>query len=577
MRAWSRRRRVATVGGAIAILWLLFVAWQLTSAVLALRAGGDDLQAVRRQATFDALLDPSTSEQLAQAQDHFADAEAAASGPLLAPVRLLPVVGRHVRAIARLAGAGEDGARAAEEALADLDALAARPRSAGPQRIETLEELAALAGRAAVALDAIDPGSPDALVGPLADAVAEVDEQRGSAASAADRLQATATALATVFEGPDPYLLLGANNAEMRAGTGMFLSAAEIGFDEGRLVLGEVRPTAELIAPEGAVAVEGDLGANWGWLDPGRDLRQLGVSADFPQSAEVAVRTWAAVGGAPEVAGVIAIDVDGLRNLLRAVGPVEVDGVTYTADSVRGELLREQYRRFDDRDARRDQLGEVARAVFARLEAGDWELAELAAQLADASAGRHLLLWSADPELQQTWEDVGAAGHLTERSLAASLVNRSATKLDSWIETGVEVSSSPGPGGRRALAVALTIENTAQGDEGPRYVVGPNVEGLAAGDHRGLVVVNLPAGTTDVEVEGGEVFLLGGDGPTVVVAAEVTVPAGESATVVVRARLRSGLDELLLEPSARIPRTRWEVDGRAIERDRRRTVALTGD
>jgi len=565
------------VGGGLVGLWLLLAGWQAVRAARSLQAGGDDLRAVRARASLDALLDPSTGDRLDDAGARFAEADAAAGSPLLAPVRLLPVVGRHVRAMGELADAGVQGSAAATASLADLRELADRPRAAGPGRIDALLDLSAIAARAERSLGRIDAGSPDALVGPLGDAVAEVEDQRQAAATAARRLGATADGLAQLLAGPDPYLLLGANNAEMRAGSGMFLSAAELGFDDGRMALGEVHPTAELIAPEGAVPVEGDLGANWGWLEPGRDLRQLGVTVDFPQSAAVAVRTWAAVGGSPEVAGVISIDVDGLRNLLRAVGPVEVDGVRYTADSVRGELLRQQYARFDqrdERDERRDQLGDVASAVFERVEAGDWEMGELATQMADAVAGRHLLVWSSDPDLEATWADLGADGHLDERSLAVSLLNRGANKLDSWIETGVDVTTADGPGGRRAIRVELTLRNTASGDVGPRYVVGPNLEGLEAGDHRGLAVVNLPAGTDDLEVEGGRLFLQGGDGPTVVVAAEVDVPAGETTTVVVRGRLPSGLDALVLEPSARIPRTRWVVDGRSIDRDRRRTVTL---
>src|SRR5690606_27604747 len=118
------------------------------------------------------------------------------------------------------------------------------------------------------------------------------DDQLAQAESAAGDLEAASTALAGVLEGPAPYLLLGANNAEMRNGGGMFLSAAELSFDDGALALGDVSPTAELVLPAGAVPVDGDLAGNWPWLDPGRDLRNLGLSADFPQSAEVAVRTW---------------------------------------------------------------------------------------------------------------------------------------------------------------------------------------------------------------------------------------------------------------------------------------------
>ena len=111
---------------------------------------------------------------------------------------------------------------------------------------------------------------------------------------------------------------------------------------------------------------------------------------------------------------------------------------------------------------------------------------------------------------------------------------------------------------------------------GPRYIVGPNIEGMAAGDYRGLVVANLPAGATDVELDGAKVFLQGGDGPTVVVAGELTVPAGGRTTVVVRATIPADLDQLVLEPSARIPPTRWTVRSDALDRDRRRTIELGG-
>ncbi|MEZ5177693.1 MAG: hypothetical protein R2746_05255 [Acidimicrobiales bacterium] len=81
------------------------------------------------------------------------------------------------------------------------------------------------------------------------------------------------------------------------------------------------------------------------------------------------------------------------------------------------------------------------------------------------------------------------------------------------------------------------------------------------GEHRAIVVVNLPAGTTDVVLDGARQTLSGGDGPTVVVAGELSVERGATATVEVTALLPEGLDALVLEPSARVPRTVWDVDG----------------
>ena len=62
-------------------------------------------------------------------------------------------------------------------------------------------------------------------------------------------------------------------------------------------------------------------------------------------------------------------------------------------------------------------------------------------------------------------------------------------------------------------------------------------------------------------MSGAEVFLEGGDGPTVVVGGKLTVPRGKRATVTVTAVLPAGLDQLVLEPSARIDPTSWTVNG----------------
>jgi hypothetical protein len=565
-----------TVGAGVLVIWSGAVVWTLVSAAAESAGGTSALREVRSKASIAALVEPSSREDLAEAEDHFASAGGSLDSPVLWPLRVLPVVGRHIRAADELVTSAEQGTRAADDALRDLTELTERGRSAGPERIDTLRDLAAVAGRAGAALESIDPGSPDALIGPLGRAVTDLEDQRSDAHQAAARLEATSLALAEVLDGPDPYLLLGANNAEMRNGSGMFLSAAEIHFDHGAMTLGDVRPTAELVVPEGTVPVEGDLAANWPWLDPGRDLRNLGLTADYPQSAELAVANWAAAPGGGAVAGAIAIDVDGVRSLLRVVGPVEVDGVTYTPDNVRGELLRQQYQRFEgDRDARRDQLGDVAQAIFGRLEAGEWKLEELATELSDAVQGRNLMVWSKDPELAKTWRDVHADGHLTDRSVSVGLLSRSAAKLDSWIDTAADLTASGAGGDRTTLTITYDITNSSPAD-GPAYLVGPNVENLEAGDQVALAVVNLPAGSTDVNMTGAEVFLQGGDGSTVVVAGELTVKRGQTARVTVTALLPKGLERVVIEPSARIPHTQWSVDGQPRKRDRRQTVDLDG-
>ncbi len=576
MRSWSRRRRAITLVVALGFVWGVAVTVLLVTAALSLASGADTLQDVRAQATIDDLTSDATIADLDSAQHDFGSASGRISNPVVAPARLIPFVGRQIRGMDHLATSGRDGSEAAAAALTEVQGLSEGSQEGGPARVAMLRDLAAVADDLHGELAALDVGSATGLVGPLHDAVADAAEGQRSAERGAKQLTTASGALADLFEGPSSYLLLGANNGEMRAGSGMFLSAAELRFEDGRAELSDVRPTADLTLPEGAVTATGDLQANWGWLDPGRDLRQLGVSPDFPQSAETAVRTWEAIPGNGPVSGVIVIDVDGIRSLLRVVGPVEVDGVRYTADNVRGQLLREQYQRYeDDRAERRDVLGDVAKVIFQRIEAGDWKLSDLATQLTDSVAARHLMVWSADDPLQSTWADLGADGHLRSSSLTVNLLNRSANKLDSWVDTSADVTTERRSDGRTDLTVSYRIDNRSNG-EGPRYLVGPGIEGLAAGDYRGLVVANLPAGATDVTIDGARRFLDGGDGPTAVVAGEVTVKAGTSTTVTVTAVLPEGLRQLTIEPTARIPRTRWSIDGVEVDKAGRTVVRIPG-
>ena len=575
--ATLRRHRRLLLVVAVLVLWLGSVGWLLRDTGRALDAGHDELDAARSGADPAALLDPVTGQRLERARDHFGVARSRLRSPVLTPLRVFPVVGRHLRAADRVVATSDGATALAQDGIDRLDRLASEPVDTGPARLAVLAELADLMAGTRRGLDALDPGSADALITPLADAVTQLSAERDDTVAGLTRAEDATRALAQVLRGPTPYLLLGANNGEMRAGSGMFLSASVVRFADGRMTLSDVRPTQELVLPAGSVAVDGDLAANWPWLDPGRDFRNLGLTADFPQSAALAAAMWPKVPGGEPVGGVIAVDVDALRALLRVVGPVVVDGITYDVDTVRGELLREQYTRAGDGSdghaQRRDALGAVAQAVFARVEAGGWELDEMATALTGSVQGRHLLVWSADPEIQGSLAAVAADGHLSERSVSVALLNRGANKLDSFVDTSLAVEAGPVTAGRRRVTLTYTIVNGAPVG-GSRYVVGPNIEGMAAGEYRGIVVANVPAGSSDLQMTGVRPILAGADGPTGVLGGEVVLAPGVTAEVVVTFHLPRGVQTVTLEPSARIPRTRLAVGAWEPTVDRRRSLDL---
>lgn len=570
----ARRRVLIVMVLLVGVVWLAVGAWQLMQAGSDLRRGGDALQRLRRDATISTVADPSTTSRLDEADGHLDSARHRLRSVFVTPLRVLPVLGRQVRAADRVRSTTATATDITRDAVNGIRELRGRSSRSGPERVTLVRDLNALVRRARQRLEGLDPGSSRALVGSLHDAVEKLHSERGDALDGLARAERVTAAVADLLDGPGHYLLLGANNAEMRAGSGMFLSAAPLSVRAGAFDMGDVRPVADLVLPPGAVRAEGDMARNWKWLDVGRDPRQLGLSPDFPQSAAIARNWWAAVPGGGEVDGVISVDVGALRELLGVVGPVTVDGVVYDADTVAGQLLRAQYRRAGDdvaaTEARRDSVGDVASAVFRKIEAGGWDLDDMAGALVRSAERRHLLVWSATPGPQRAWVDAGVGGRLSQDTLSVAMLNRGAEKLDPYLEVTTKVTTS----GRR-MDIVYSVTNRAPAD-GPRYQLGPNIEGMKAGEHRGIVVVNLPAGTTDVEMTGANLVLRGDDGPTTVVAGELSIERGATAKVQVTALLPRGIDRLVLEPAARMPSMTWVVDGRSFRIDRRRSVAVLG-
>ena len=191
----------------------------------------------------------------------------------------------------------------------------------------------------------------------------------------------------------------------------------------------------------------------------------------------------------------LAVDAEALWHIMKVVGPVTVNGTTYTPKTVRYQLLNGQYKQFPkDQGDRTDQLGEVARAVFDELESGDWKVGKLATALIDSVAGRHLLLWSADEAEQAGWEAASADGRLQEESFAVSVLSRGANKLDYYLDVGAAITTTSSAAGHRGVG-STSRWRTARRPRVTRSTwSGPNIEGLAEGEYAGIVSVNVPDG-----------------------------------------------------------------------------------
>jgi hypothetical protein len=549
----ARRRVVLLVGGALAV-WFVAVLVLLALAALDVRSGVHDLNQARGRATVGDVVAGRPLAALRHGSLTLHRAATRIDHPLVAPLRVLPVVGRQLRSTSALSSAASTGADAAFRAVTH-----ARPLlrgGGGEERVARARQLGDLAAQAAKELKALDLGPRRYLLPPLAHARNKLSTQLASAQRGLDRAAAGARATAQLLAGPRRYLLFAANNAEMRAGSGMFLSVGELQTGGGSVHLGPVTSVTDIHVPPG-VPLTGDLADRWGWLHPNEEWRNLMTSPRFDASARLAAEMWVATGHAP-VDGVLALDPVALQSLLRATGAVTLDGRRIDADNVLPELLHDQYIRFPEEQTavRREELGRIAQAVFANVDAGRWSASALASGVAEAARGRHLMVWSDRPEEGAGWRASGADGTLQPDSMLVSVLNRGGNKLDWFLRVSAGLTLHRRAGGTDGV-LTLRLRNTVPGGE-PREVAGPYPgSGLPANAYVGIVAVNLPGNATSARVDGvSDLAVAGADGPTRVIGVTVQVAQGEERTLVVRFRLNGG-PALEVEPSARVAPVSW--------------------
>jgi hypothetical protein len=558
------RRRLLLVVALAALIWAGFAAFSLFRLATDLRVGRDAAARAREHLGPEQVADLEPLGDLRVAATRLEAADERASGVALLPLRIVPVVGRQLRAVDALAAASATVARAGVDAVERAGVLFDDPAGEGAARVEQVRALSSVVDDLAAALDDIDDLGPTrGLVGPLGDARVELADEIVEAQERIDAAQAGARTALALVTGPRRYLVVAANNAEMRAGSGMWLQGGVLTTANGKLTLEEmVSLHLDADPPDGAVVAGGDLGDRWGFSAPGNEWRSLMSSPSFPDSAALAAQMWEAAGRGP-VDGVLAVDAIGLRSIVAATGPVAVEGGELGADGLLDEVLHDQYLRFGDRtdqSERRDALAGLAASAVAALDRGSYPAATLMRTLGEAVSGRHLLAWSADPVEQAGWEAAGMDGSLTADSLLVSILNRGGNKLDWFLDVEAALDVQPAADGWDvALSVQLRNETPANGE--PQYVQGP-FPGLdvAAGTYRGILAVNVPGGATDVGFDGVDTLAVDGpDGATHVVGFELDVPRGETRVAVLRFHLPDDVDGLVVEPSARVPAIDWRL------------------
>jgi hypothetical protein len=558
-----RRRRLLWALGALVAggVWAAAGVLMLVRAASDIRAGTAAINRARAHAELVDLAAGTPVADVRAAQASFERAHGRATSPLLLPVRLVPVIGRQLESVAALSGAASDVGQVILDTMLQGQQLLERTPTNHPERVALVQRLSAIAGDAGRRLDTVDLGPDIGLFGRLADARDQLSTELGSLQDQIERGSAGAAGVAEMLTGPRRYLVFAANNAEMRAGSGMFLSVGELEIDNLGLRLVNMRSVVDVPIPKAAVPMDGDLADRWGWLAPNVEWRNLMSSPEFAENAELASRMWVAAGNRP-VDGVLAIDPVGLQALLSATGPVTVEGRRIDAGNVVAELLHDQYVRYASRprSERREELGDIARVAFQALDTSS--VPNLAKAMTAAAAGRHLMAWSSKPLQQAGWQALGVDGSLRPESLLVSILNRGGNKLDQFLRVAADLSFAPkGPDTEATLTVTLTNATPLKGE--PAYVAGedPNA-GVPQNVYLGILSVNVPGQAYDLSIDNSDTYAVAGtDGPTRVVGLQLRVDHQTSRTAVVRFTLPGDRGSVRIEPSARVPAITWTGPG----------------
>src|SRR5262249_20143146 len=155
-----------------------------------------------------------------------------------------------------MSGSAEHTVDVAEHARHQLKSALVEGWDERGQRVQSMQTFARISAQALHELRGLDLGPSDALLDPIARAQqrfrAELDEAR----SILSRAHAVARGMGEFLQGPSRYLLLAANNAEMRAGSGMILNVGTVFAANGHLVQESMDPTAQLALPPGDVVIQ---------------------------------------------------------------------------------------------------------------------------------------------------------------------------------------------------------------------------------------------------------------------------------------------------------------------------------
>jgi hypothetical protein len=553
----SRRRALYILGltALVSLGWAVRCAQLSRTVYRELRVAQAHLGVLRDKDAVRSLLSGESSD-LALAQTSLHHARSDLQSPWFWPLRAIPLANRQFDSAQSLT----ETTSAIVDLAVDTGRVLSPTTRASLDRAQLLTELSSLSLRLGVVLHRPRLGPSTLLVPQLDRARTQLAAQIEQLRPTIDRSNAALPGLTSLANGPRRYLVVAANNAEMAAGAGLPLAVATVDINHGTPTFADWKWSGDLPIPGDGVPMTAELASLWSFASPNGDLRRALVSPRFSTTAPLLASEYEAATGT-KVDGVVLIDIVGLQKVVAANGKTE-DGTSLPATQIIPELLHDQYIAIDgtligSHQQREEKLSRQAAEAAALLLAPTTDPLKLARGLADAVAGRHVLMWSASADEQQAFAALGADGELTEQSVMVNLQNVASNKLDWFARVSSSLSVERLANGDQHVTVQVTIVNSVPAGE-PAYVAGPSSAARHYGQYVGYLTLHVPGAATDVHLgSASPVIVSGADGPTRVIGQIVAIEKNQTYQVIFHFTLPSGSTEVRVEPSARFPSVSW--------------------
>lgn len=305
-------------------------------------------------------------------------------------------------------------------------------------------------------------------------------------------------------ERPQRYLVSFQNTAEAR-GTGGILGAfAIVKIDRGSITVERSGSNAAMASlSEIPVPVTNEFMNLYG-KNPAI-LQNSNLSPHLPYGAEIWMGLWKKQTG-QDLDGVIAVDPSALSYMLKATGPIIVNGREINSDNLVRETLKDAYKRYEkDNNARKQYLVDIINATSKKLMSGDFSKIKMISALDHGLNEGRILLYSRNETAEKYISATQLGAFLStylNNEYRVVIQNIDASKLDYYLKKEVDITTTSCQTPNK-VTVTVVVTNTLKSGKGlPAYVLTRADKNkpadLVTGQHKFKVFIYGPVGSSIV-------------------------------------------------------------------------------